>query len=117
GLAAGVFSGASILFAKALGPTLESIASIGLLLAVPAGGIAGALLTRGMVSDACLGVAAGGSAIIGYSLPAMLAPEIFTKKAPAQLGGGSAVKLLGAGPANAAMAAARAVKAGVGIEF
>ncbi|GAI88903.1 unnamed protein product [marine sediment metagenome] len=117
GLAAGVAEGASVLFAKALGPTLESIASIGLLLGVPVAGIAGALFTRGMISDACQGVAAGGTAILGFSLPAMLAPEIFARKAPAQLGGGSGVKMLGQGPANAAMAAARAVKAGVGIEF
>ena len=117
GLAAGVVSGASILFAKALGPTLESIASIAMLLGVPVAGIAGALFTRGMISDACQGVAAGGTAIIGFSLPAMLAPEIFARKAPAQPGGGNAVKLLGQGAAKAAEAAARAAKVRSSVEF
>ncbi|GAI70796.1 unnamed protein product, partial [marine sediment metagenome] len=81
-----------------------------------------ALFTRGLISDACQGVAAGGSAILGYTLPAMLAPEIFGRRAPAGgrlpgAGNQPGVKLLGAGPAAAAEAAARSARAAVGLEF
>jgi len=114
---AGVAAGTTVLFAKALGPALEGIASWGVLLGVPAVGVAGALFTRGMLGDLFQGVAAGGTAILGYSLPAMLAPEIFGRRAPAQLGGGPGVKMLGQGPAAAAAAAARSAKAAVGLEF
>ena len=104
----GVVEGATVMFAKGMG-ALEPIFSWGVLLGAPAVGIAGALFTRGMIGDVCLGVAAGGTAILGYSLPAMIAPEIFGRKAPGQLGAGSpAVKQLGAGPAAAALAAAKA---------
>ncbi|MBA7464951.1 hypothetical protein ES707_00109 [subsurface metagenome] len=112
----GVVEGATVTFAKGMG-ALEPIFSWGVLLGAPAVGVAGALFTRGMIGDVFTGVAAGGTAILGYSLPAMLLPEIFARKSPAQLGGGLAVKQLGAGPANAAMAAARAAKAAVGLEF
>ncbi|GAI86128.1 unnamed protein product, partial [marine sediment metagenome] len=108
--------GATVTFAKGMG-ALEPIFSWGVLLGAPAVGVAGALFTRGMIGDVFQGVAAGGTAILGYSLPAMLLPEIFTRKAPAQLGAGLGVKMLGAGPANAAMAAARSAKAAVGLEF
>ena len=114
GLAAGVVEGTVVMFSKKMG-ALEPFLSWGALLAVPAVGVVGALFTRGMISDACQGVAAGGSAILGYSLPAMLAPELFERRAtltPEQralaAGGGNAVKLLGGGPAAAAEAARRA---------
>ena len=124
GLVAGVVEGATVQFAKGMG-ALEPIFSWGVLLGVPAVGVAGALLTRGMISDAMQGVAAGGTAILGYSLPAMLLPEMFTRKAPLTpeqraalaAGGGDAVKLLGAGPAVAAAAAARAAGVRSSIEF
>ncbi len=115
----GVVEGATVTFAKGMG-ALEPIFSWGVLLGAPAVGVVGALFTRGMIGDVMQGVAAGGTAILGYSLPAMLLPEIFTRKAPAQLGGGSPVKLLGAGPAAAAMAAARAaagIRAAVGAGY
>jgi len=110
----GVVEGATVMFAKGMG-ALEPIFSWGVLLGAPAVGVAGALFTRGMIGDVMQGVAAGGIAILGYSLPAMIAPEIFGKKAPAQLGGGNGVKQLGQGAAVAANAAARAAR--VGIEF
>ncbi len=110
----GVVAGATVMFAKGMG-ALEPIFSWGVLLGAPTVGIAGALFTRGMVGDVFQGVAAGGTAILGYSLPAMLLPEIFGRKAPAQLGGGNAVKQLGQGAAVAAMAAAKSAR--VGIEF
>jgi len=123
----GVVEGATVMFAKGMG-ALEPIFSWGVLLGAPAVGIAGALFTRGLIGDVCQGVAAGGTAILGYSLPAMIAPEIFGRKAPLSAeqraalaaGGGNAVKLLGAGPAAAAEAAASAArKAGVrsSVEF
>jgi len=113
----GVVEGATVMFAKGMG-ALEPIFSWGVLLGAPAIGVAGALFTRGLIGDVFQGVAAGGTAILGYSLPAMIAPEIFTRKAPAQLGAGQpGVKQLGQGAANAAMAAARAARVGVGIEF
>ncbi|GAI65363.1 unnamed protein product [marine sediment metagenome] len=96
---------------------LEPFLSWGALLGVPVLGIAGALFTRGMIGDLSMGVAAGGTAVLGYSLPAMIAPELFERKAtltPEQRtllaagGGSNAVKLLGAGPAAAAEAARRA---------
>jgi len=110
----GVVAGTSVMFAKGMG-ALEPVISWGVLLGAPAVGVAGALFTRGMIGDLFQGVAAGGTAILGYSLPAMIAPEIFGRRAPAQLGGGNAVKQLGQGAAVAAGAAARSAR--VGIEF
>jgi len=115
----GMVEGATVQFAKGMG-ALEPIFSWGVLLGAPAVGVAGALFTRGMIADLFQGVAAGGTAILGYSLPAMLLPEIFTRKAPAspgQLGAGNAVKQLGAGPAVAANAAARAAGVRSSVEF
>ncbi len=107
---AGVVEGTVVMFSKGMG-ALEPILSWGALLGAPAVGVAGALFTRGMLGDLFQGVAAGGTAILGYSLPAMIAPEIFGRKAPAQPGGGPGVKLIGAGPAAAANAAARSAAA------
>ena len=121
----GVVEGATVMLAKGMG-ALEPIISWAALLGAPVVGIAGALFTRGLIGDVCQGVAAGGTAILGYSLPAMIAPEIFGRKAPlsaeqrAALAAGNSVKLLGAGPAAAAEAAAKAAaKAGVrsSVEF
>ncbi|MBA7558681.1 hypothetical protein ES708_00288 [subsurface metagenome] len=114
----GVVEGATVMFAKGMG-ALEPIFSWGVLLGAPAVGVAGALFTRGLIGDVMHGVAAGGTAILGYSLPAMIAPEIFARKAPLTAeqraalaaGGGNAVKMLGEGPARAAAAAARAAAA------
>ena len=110
------------MFAKGMG-ALEPILSWGVLLGAPAVGIAGALFTRGLIGDVCQGVAAGGTAILGYSLPAMIAPEIFGRKTPlsaeqrAALAAGNSVKLLGAGPAAAAAAAAKAAGIKSSVEF
>ncbi|MBA7648101.1 hypothetical protein ES703_55881 [subsurface metagenome] len=112
----GVVEGTTVMFAKGMG-ALEPILSWGVLLGAPAVGVAGALFTRGMLGDLFQGVAAGGTAILGYSLPAMIAPEIFGRRAPAQLGGGPGVKMLGAGPVAAANAAARSAKVLSSVEF
>ncbi|MBA7594265.1 hypothetical protein ES703_01204 [subsurface metagenome] len=119
---AGVVAGTVVMFSKKMG-ALEPFLSWGALLGIPALGVAGALFARGMIGDISQGVAAGGTAVLGYSLPAMLAPELFARGAPAGgglLGAGNAAKLLGAGPAAAAEAAARAAaKVGVksSVEF
>ncbi|MBA7646791.1 hypothetical protein ES703_54557 [subsurface metagenome] len=109
----GAVEGTVVMFAKGMG-ALEPILSWGALLGAPALGVAGALFTRGMLADLFQGVAAGGTAILGYSIPALLAPELLGRKSP---GGGSLgapnAKLLGQGAANAAMAAAKAVKSSV----
>ena len=121
---AGVVEGTVVMFSKKMG-ALEPFLSWGALLGVPAIGIAGALFTRGMLGDISQGVAAGGTAVLGYSLPAMLAPELFQRRVPAggtqgQLGAGNrGTKLL---PSVAAAAAAEAARrsthgARVGIEF
>ncbi len=118
----GVVEGATVTFAKGMG-ALEPIFSWGVLLGAPAVGLAGALFTRGMIGDVFQGVAAGGTAILGYSLPAMLLPEIFTRKTPlsaeqrAALAAGGGVKLLGAGPAAAAALAAKAAGIKSSVEF
>ena len=111
---AGVVEGTVVMFSKKMG-ALEPFLSWGSLLGVPALGLAGALFTRGMLGDISMGVAAGGTAVLGYSLPAMLAPELFERKgltaeqrALIAAGGGSNLKLLGAGPAAAAGAARKA---------
>ena len=102
----GVVEGTVVMFAKRMG-ALEPILAWGAILGIPALGVAGALFTKGILGDVSQGIATGGTAILGYSLPAMLAPEIFGRRAPAQLGAGSGVKMLGAGPAAAAAGAAR----------
>lgn len=122
----GVVEGTVVMFAKKMG-ALEPFLAWGALLGIPALGVAGALFTKGMLGNISQGVAAGGTAILGYSLPAMLAPELFERKlTPEQKallaagGGSNAVKLLGAGPAAAAEAAAKAAaKAGIksSVEF
>ena len=111
----GVVEGATVLFAKGMG-ALEPIFSWGVLLGAPAVGVAGALFTRGMLGDLMQGVAAGGTAILGYSLPSMLVPELLGRKAPA-VGAGPNVKLLGAAPAAAAAAAAKAAGVRSLLEF
>jgi len=117
----GVVEGTVVMFAKGMG-ALEPILSWGVLLGAPAVGVAGALFTRGMIGDVCQGVAAGGTAILAYSLPAMIAPEIFGRKAltpeqRAALAAGGGAKLLGAGPAAAAALAAKAAGIKSSVEF
>ncbi|MBA7711395.1 hypothetical protein ES703_120356 [subsurface metagenome] len=90
----GAVEGVVISMAPKLG-ALEPVFTWGALLGVPAVGAGAALFTRGMLSDLALGVAAGGCAVLGYTLPAML-QEFTLAKAPRASSGGS-VKLLGAG--------------------
>ena len=122
---AGVVEGVVVKMAPQLG-ALETPFTWATLLGVPAIGAFGALFTKGMIGDLFAGVAAGGTAIAAYVLPAMLIPEgLFGKKGltPEQraLAAGRDVKRLGAGnplnaPQNAQNAAARSASIGLTLE-
>jgi len=86
------------------------------LLGIPAVGIAGALFSRGMISDLMQGVATGGAAVAGYVLPSMLVPDMFGKKAQGSQQQSANVKQLTAGPLGAPQRAQDAVKLSV-MEF
>jgi len=112
----GVVEGVIVQLAPQLG-ALEAPFTWATLLGIPAIGIAGALVTRGMISDALQGVAAGGTAIAAFTLPAMLMPDMFGKKGKgltaeqrAALAAGRDVKLLGQGLGDAAQRAQQAIK-------
>ena len=115
----GVVEGVIVKMAPQLG-ALEVPFTWAALLGIPAVGVAGALFSRGMISDLMQGVAAGGVAIAGFTLPAMLIPDMFGRKAPAggqgQLGAGPGVKQLGAGPLGAPQRAQQAAARSV-LEF
>jgi len=104
---AGVVEGVAVKMAPMMGAAAPLL-SWGTLLITPLIGIGGALVSRGMIGDLFQGVAAGGSAILGYTLPSMLVPTLFGKKAGqlsaeqrAALAARSEVKSLPAGPGNA----------------
>lgn len=114
----GVVEGVIVKMGPQLG-ALETPFTWATLLGIPAIGIAGALFAKGMIGDLMQGVAAGGTAIAAYTLPAMLIPEgLFGRRTSGQgqLGAGSGVKQLAAGPLGAP---SRAQQAGakVGLEF
>jgi hypothetical protein len=91
----GLAEGVIVKFAPGLG-ALEPVFTWGTLLGFPLVGAALALFTKGMISAVAKGVAAGGAAILGYSLPAIVAPFMPTGGGARQLGG-SGVKQLGPG--------------------
>jgi len=109
----GLAEGVVIKFAPGMG-ALEPVFTWGTLLGAPLVGAVGALFTSGMIASVFKGVAAGGAAILGYSLPAIVAPFMPTGGAARQLGGGG-VKQLPSGMANAPQRAQS--QARVGIEF
>jgi len=111
----GVVEGVIVKMAPQLG-ALEVPFTWAALLGIPAVGIAGALFSRGMISDLMQGVAAGGTAIAAYTLPAMLMPDMFGQRALAQLGAGTGVKQLSAGPLGAPQRAQAAAVRSV-VEF
>jgi len=111
----GLAEGVIVKFAPGLG-ALEPVFTWGTLLGVPLVGVAGALFTRGMISGVFKGIAAGGAAILGYSLPAIVAPFMPAGgRAREQIGGGPGVKQLPAGMTNALQRAQS--QARVGLEF
>ncbi|GAH68909.1 unnamed protein product [marine sediment metagenome] len=115
----GAVEGIALSMAPKLGG-LELPFTWGTMLGTPVIGAAVALMTKGMISDLGLGIAAGGAAILGRELPIML--QEFTlagRRAPAgsgQVGAGPGVKLLGAGSALNAPQRAQS-RAAVGLEF
>ena len=111
---AGVVGGVVVRMAPQLGAA-GPILTWGTLLGMPLVGVAGALFTRGMLGDVFQGVAAGGVYGLAYSLPAILLPAA-GRRNPG--GGGSDVKLLGAGAAQRAQeAAARSLGVKSSLEF
>jgi len=117
GLATGGAAGLMAKIAPQFG-VVSPILTWGSLLVAPVLGLFGALFTRGMLSDACLGVAAGGAGALGYCVPALL-PELGLARAPGgggQLGPGRSVKQLPAGPQYAPQRAQAQVSVGLGYE-
>jgi len=115
----GLAEGVVIKFAPGLG-ALQPVLTWGTLLGVPLVGTAGALFMKGMIGELFKGIATGGAAILGYSLPALVAP--YMPKTTSQGGGGGAqlksgqgVKELPAGPGFAPQRAQ--AQARVGLEF
>jgi len=110
----GVVEGIIVKMAPQMGAAAPLL-SWGTLLGMPLVGVAGALFTKGMIGDLFQGVASGGTAILGYSLPAMLVPELFGRKAPqptaeqrAALAAARSIKQLPAGMGDAAQRAQNA---------
>ncbi|GAJ21213.1 unnamed protein product [marine sediment metagenome] len=71
GAATGAVQGVVAKFAPQFGK-IAPFLTWGSLIATPLVGVAGALFTRGMISDAFMGVAAGSSGVLGYSIPGLL---------------------------------------------
>lgn len=116
---AGVVEGVVVKMAPQLG-ALEVPFTWATLLGIPAVGIVGALFSKGMISDVMQGVAAGGTAIAAYVLPAMLMPDMFGRKnltaeQRAALAAGTDIKKLTQGARAAQEAAAKSAR--IGIEF
>jgi len=86
------------------------------LLGVPLVGVAVSLFTKGMIGDLFKGVAAAGLGIVGYSLPALVAPYMPTGGGARQVGSGPGVKQLPAGPMFAPQRAQQQA-ARIGLEF
>ncbi len=117
GLATGGVVGVMAKIAPEFG-VVSPILTWGSLLIAPVLGVFGALFTRGMLSDACLGVAAGGAGALGYCVPGLL-PELGLARRPqgqGQLLPGAGVKQLRAGPLGAPQRAQAQVSVGLGYE-
>ena len=120
GLATGGAAGLMAKIAPQFG-VVSPILTWGSLLVAPVLGLFGALFTRGMLSDACLGVAAGGAGALGYCVPALL-PELglargqLTAEQRAALAAGRSVKQLPPGPQYAPQRAQAQVSVGLGYE-
>lgn len=83
-LATGLATGLMAKIAPQFG-VVAPILTWGALLVTPVVGAFGALFTRGLLGDACFGIAAGGAGALGYCVPALL-PELgLERRAP---GGG-----------------------------
>ena len=123
----GVVEGVIVKMAPQLG-ALEVPFTWATLLGVPAIGIAGALLTKGMLGEISKGIAYAGTGYAASVIPAMVIPEgllgrrrtnQLTEAQRAALAGGGDVKQLTAGILGAARRAqdAQAKAATVGLDF
>ncbi|MBA7511379.1 hypothetical protein ES705_03372 [subsurface metagenome] len=113
----GVVEGVIVKMGPQLG-ALELPFTWAALLGIPAVGIAGALFAKGMIGDLMQGVAAGGTAVAAYTLPAMLMPDLFSRRGGSQdqLAPGAKVKQLLAGPLGAPQRAQAMAAVGAGYE-
>ncbi len=121
GVGTGLVQGVVAKFAPQFG-AIAPFLTWGSLIATPLIGVAGALFTRGMASDAFMGVAAGSSAVLGYSIPGLL-PEMglgkkrqLTAEQRAALAAGGGVKQLPPGAAFAPQRQQAQVSVGLGYE-
>ena len=121
GVATGLVQGVVAKFAPQFG-AISPFLTWGSLIATPLIGVAGALFTRGMVSDAFMGVAAGSGAVLGYSIPGLL-PEFglakrgqLTAEQRAALAAGHSVKQLPPGAAFAPQRQQAMAAVGAGYE-
>ncbi len=110
GVVTGLAEGIIISMAPALG-ALATPLTWGTLIVVPAVGVAGALFTKGMIGDAFQGMAAGGAAILGYSLPALMKPFLPTGGGARQIGGPGIKQLPAGSPMYAPQRAQQAAMA------
>ncbi len=118
GVATGMAQGVVTKFAPQFGAIAPVITWASLLI-TPLVGVAGALFTRGMISDAFLGVAAGSGGVFGHSLPGLL-PEFGLARRPqgqGQLPPGAGVKQLPPGARFAPQRQQAAVAAGITAEI
>ena len=124
GVGAGLITGLGTGLAAKIAPQFGVVSPIltwGTLLVAPVVGLFGALFTRGMLSDACLGIAAGGAGALGYCVPGLL-PELglgkgqLTAEQKAALAAGRNVKLLPPGPLNAPQRQQAMAAVGAGYE-
>lgn len=106
---AGVVEGVMVKMAPTLG-ALETPFTWATLLGVPAIGMAGALFSKGMISDLFFGIAAFGTGYAASVIPAMVMPDVLGKKGltaeqRAALAAGRDVKQLKEGTLDAAQRA------------
>jgi hypothetical protein len=105
GIGTGVVQGVIAKFSPQFG-VIAPYLTWGSLIVTPLVGVAGALFTRGMISDAFMGVAAGSGGVLGYSIPGLVEVGIagkgqLTAAQRAALAAGGGVKQLPAGAAFA----------------
>jgi len=119
----GAVEGVVVSLAPKVG-ALEPVFTWGTLLGVPVLAAAGALFTRGLIGDLLMGAACGGLGVIGYTLPAMLAPlterrgggRQLTAEQKAALAERERVKQLTGGPLGAPQRAQAMAAVGAGWE-
>jgi len=108
----GVVEGVIVKMAPKMGAAAP-VLTWGTMLITPLVGGLGALFTRGLVSDAFRGMAGGGLAILGYTLPEMVMPSTERKRTREEIERGRDVKLLGQGAVDEAARRAQSRAAAV----